>query len=102
MPPTSIKKSVEKATLMVTIASTVVAVATAGAAFWSGYEARNTRLDNERPFLSIDPQNCDGDDLSRGVCRRLASSHPNVTAVSRDHLLHIAQCGDTRVLPDLK
>lgn len=50
----------DKATLKVTIASTIVAVAAAGAAFWSSYEARMTRLDSERPFLGVDPQNRDG------------------------------------------
>lgn len=49
----------DNATLKVTVASTIVAVAAAGAAFWSGYEARRSRLDSERPFLNIEPQNHD-------------------------------------------
>jgi len=38
----------------VTIASTFVALAAAAAAFWSGYEAHKTRVDDQRAFLSID------------------------------------------------
>jgi hypothetical protein len=56
---TSVKKKIDRATLKVTIASTIVAIAAAGAAFWSGYEARQTRLDLERPFVSVDPRNED-------------------------------------------
>jgi hypothetical protein len=58
---TSVKRNIERATLHVTIASAIVAIAAAGAAFWSGYEARQTRLDLERPFVSVDPLNKDGD-----------------------------------------
>jgi len=49
-----IKESVDKATLRVTIASTLVAVLAAAAALWSGYEAHKARVDDERPFLAVD------------------------------------------------
>src|ERR1700691_621194 len=50
-----IKKEIERATLWVTIASTFVALAAAGAAFWSGWEAHESRINDERPFLTPEP-----------------------------------------------
>jgi hypothetical protein len=46
------KKSIEDATLRVTIASTFIAVIATAAAIWSGYEAHQTRIDDERPFIT--------------------------------------------------
>jgi hypothetical protein len=43
--------ALERQNLLVTIASTVVAVAAAVAAFWSSYEAHKARIDDERPTL---------------------------------------------------
>jgi hypothetical protein len=40
--------------LTITLVSTFVAIMAAGAAFWSGYEAHKTRLDDERPFVAVD------------------------------------------------
>lgn len=51
----SIKQSIDKSTLRVTIASTFVAVVSAAAAFWSGYEAHKTRVDDSRPLLTTAP-----------------------------------------------
>jgi hypothetical protein len=51
----SIKKSIDSANLRVTIASTFVAVVAAAAAIWSGYEAHQTRIDDERPFITPGP-----------------------------------------------
>lgn len=41
-------------TIYVTITSTVIALAAAAAAFWSGYEAHKTRIEDERPFLAVE------------------------------------------------
>jgi hypothetical protein len=49
-----LKKNLERANLRVTIASTIIAVAAASAAFWSSWETRQTRLTDERPFLGAD------------------------------------------------
>ena len=49
-----LKESIDKATFRVTLASTVVAVLAAAAAFWSGYEAHEARMDDERPFINVD------------------------------------------------
>src|ERR1700742_3650594 len=46
-----IKESIERRTLVVAIASFVVAVAATGAAFWSSWEAHKTRVNEERPIL---------------------------------------------------
>jgi hypothetical protein len=65
-PPASALKTIREAqerarqrrmnmiTLYVTVASTLIALAAAGAAFWSGYEAHKARIEDERPFISID------------------------------------------------
>jgi hypothetical protein len=51
----TIRKEIERATLWVTIASTFVAVAAAGAAFWSSWEAHESRINDERPFPTPEP-----------------------------------------------
>jgi hypothetical protein len=48
------KKRIERASFWVTVASTVVAVAAAGAAIYSAYEARETRIEDERPSVMAD------------------------------------------------
>jgi hypothetical protein len=50
----SVKQRIDRATLGITVASTVVAVIAAIAALWSGYEAHETRIAEERPFLAVD------------------------------------------------
>lgn len=50
----SVKQRIDSATLRVTVASTFVAVLAAIAALWSGYEAHETRIADERPFLAVD------------------------------------------------
>jgi hypothetical protein len=67
----ALKESLDRATLRVTIASTFVAVVAALAAIWSGYEARQTRLDSERPFVFVDPLNrgADGSSIRNGTMR---------------------------------
>jgi hypothetical protein len=44
----------DKAMLRITIASTLVAVIAAFGALWTGYEAHQTRIHDERPFVAID------------------------------------------------
>jgi hypothetical protein len=41
----------DKAMFRITLASTVVAVAAAVGALWSGYEAHQTRIEDERPYI---------------------------------------------------
>jgi hypothetical protein len=48
------KQHTDRITLRVTLASTIIALLAAGAAFWSGYEAHKARVDDERPFLAVD------------------------------------------------
>jgi hypothetical protein len=48
------KEHNDKLMFRVTLASTVVAVIAAIAALWSGYEAHQTRVSDERPFLAVD------------------------------------------------
>jgi hypothetical protein len=48
------KKQSDQAMFLVTLASTLVAVFAAIAAFWSVYEAHQTRITDERPFLAVD------------------------------------------------
>jgi len=50
----SLKRHLDTLTLRVTIASTIIALLAAVAAFWSGYEAHKARVDDERPFLDVD------------------------------------------------
>ena len=55
-PPLAPRKNVlERENLFVTVASTVVAVAAAVAAYWSSYEAHKARVDDERPTLIAEP-----------------------------------------------
>lgn len=49
-----IKERIDRATLVVGVASTFVAVVAAAAALWTGYEAHKTRIDDERPFVGVD------------------------------------------------
>jgi len=48
------KEQNDRAMLRITLASTFVAVVAALAALWSGYEAHQTRIEDERPFVAID------------------------------------------------
>jgi hypothetical protein len=52
---TSPKSLLEKRTLQVTIASTIVALVAAGAAIWSSIEAREARIEDGRPLLTANP-----------------------------------------------
>jgi hypothetical protein len=45
---------IDRISLRVTIASTVVAVIAAIAAIWTGYEAHQARIEDERPFIAAD------------------------------------------------
>jgi hypothetical protein len=56
------KQHLDKITFRITVASTVIALLAAGAAFWSGWEAHKARVDDERPFVNVTPLNVDGDD----------------------------------------
>jgi hypothetical protein len=49
------KSLLEKQTLRVAIASTIVAVAAAGAAIWSSIEAHQARVEDGRPMLTANP-----------------------------------------------
>jgi hypothetical protein len=44
----------DKAMFRITLASTAVAVMAAIGALWSGYEAHQTRIHDERPFVAVD------------------------------------------------
>jgi hypothetical protein len=48
------KQHIDRLTFRVTLASTIIALLAALAAFWSGYEAHQARIDDERPFLAVD------------------------------------------------
>lgn len=45
------KKRNERITIIVGLVGLIIAVAAAGAAFWSGYEAHQTRIEDERPYI---------------------------------------------------
>jgi hypothetical protein len=51
----AIKERIDRAMLSVTRTSVIVAVLAAGAAFWSVWEAHETRADDERPFINPEP-----------------------------------------------
>jgi hypothetical protein len=65
------KEHNDKAMLRVTLASTLVAVIAALGALWSGYEARETRTEDERPFLAVDisPEQIASDDPNGKLLR---------------------------------
>jgi hypothetical protein len=48
------KEHADRLMFRVTLASTIVAVVAAGAAVWTGYEARMTRIGDERPYVTMD------------------------------------------------
>lgn len=48
------KEHNDKLTFRVTLASTIIAVIAALAALWAGYEAHQTRVEDERPFIAVD------------------------------------------------
>jgi hypothetical protein len=48
------KKRNERIMLMTTIAGVAISIAAAGAALWTGYEAHETRRNDERPFVAVD------------------------------------------------
>jgi len=48
------KKRNERIMLMTTIAGVAISIAAAGAALWTGYEAHETRMNDERPFVAVD------------------------------------------------
>jgi len=50
----TITTTIDRISLRVTIASTVVAVIAAIAGVWTGYEAHQTRIEDERPFIAVD------------------------------------------------
>ena len=47
----AIKKRNERITVVSTVLGVVVGLAAAGAAFWAGYEAHKTRVEDERPYV---------------------------------------------------
>jgi hypothetical protein len=47
------KKRNERLLVIVGIASAIIALAAAGAAWWTGYEAHLTRVEDERPYLRV-------------------------------------------------
>ena len=50
----SIKKRNERITLVATVLGVVISLCAAGAAFWSSYEAHETRIEDERPFIGAE------------------------------------------------
>jgi hypothetical protein len=50
-----LRKTIDRASLFVSVASTFVAVIAAAAAVWSVYEAHKTRVNDERPFVLVTP-----------------------------------------------
>lgn len=53
----------DKAMFRLTLASTVVAIVAAFAAFWSAFEAHQTRVEDARPFIAVEVKSLDSDDL---------------------------------------
>jgi hypothetical protein len=49
-----IKERFDKANMRITLVSTLVAVIAAGAGLWTAYEARQSRIEDERPFIAVD------------------------------------------------
>lgn len=54
VPRKRMKEQIDRSMLVVTVASTIVAVVAAAAAVWTGYEAHKTRVADERPFVAVD------------------------------------------------
>jgi hypothetical protein len=87
------KESLDRAALYVTIASTLIAVFAATAAFWSGWEAHKARVDDERPFVAVDLQPWPGE-LSVPIEDRAYASAPHLVAFGKSPARHLSvTCG---------